>query len=74
VDDEAVARITTTTTTFTSTHLGIGYGLVASLNFNTTGVGHHIGKIFAVLIIDRVLAESERSFVKSYMRSLLPAV
>jgi hypothetical protein len=72
VDGEAVTRVTTTTTTFESTHLGIGYGLTTSLAFNTTGVGHHIGKIAGIFIIDRVLFASERLSAEAYMAGLLP--
>lgn len=71
VDGVARTRNTTTTTTFESTHLGIGYGLAASLAFNTTGDGHWIGKIAGVLVIDRVLTAAERIKAEAYMATLL---
>jgi hypothetical protein len=74
VDGEAVARNTTTTTTFTSTHLGIGYGLTTSLDFNTTGVGHLIGKIAGILIIDRVLSVARRLAAEAAFKALRDAM
>lgn len=72
IDGAVQDRVTTLTTTFTTSHLGVGYGLVNSLDFNTTGAGHWIGKIAGVLVIDRVLTEGERDTAETMMARLLP--